>query len=177
SKSEENENDIFIIQFESPEDLIKEFIELKNVMEAYKHIAGSYCLPVTIHSVFTFIRTLSHFLAPNYTQEISYDVKLTTTCCFFYIVLIASLGNYIQATVYQNRLQLGNTMAIGPSPHLENPKVLELKQWLLSYDFKLSACDFFEINHRLILEVAALVLTYFVFLFQLQISEKADSQP
>ncbi|CAG7730323.1 unnamed protein product [Allacma fusca] len=67
-------------------------------------------------------------------------------------------------------------MTNGTSSRLENTELLYLKQWILSYDFKLSACDFFEVNHRLILEVAAIVVAYFVFLFQLQISEK-NSQP
>ncbi|CAG7733977.1 unnamed protein product, partial [Allacma fusca] len=115
SESEKNENDLFIAQAESPEDLIKEFIELKNAMETYKHIAGSYCLPVTIHSVFTFIRSLTHFLTPNFSYEITFDVILVAICCFFYIVLIASLGNYIQVTFYQKRLHLGNLMTNGTS--------------------------------------------------------------
>ncbi|CAG7822481.1 unnamed protein product, partial [Allacma fusca] len=122
-------------------------------METFKHIAGSYCLPITIHSVFAFIRSLSYFLVPNFSYEITFDVILVTICCFFYIVLIASLGNYIQVTFYQKRLHLGNLMAIGPISSLENPQILYLRQWILSYDFKLSACDFFEVNHRLILKV------------------------
>ncbi|CAG7730257.1 unnamed protein product [Allacma fusca] len=154
------------------EEFKKDFGALTEAFRVYLEVSGIYLLALMFQTTSYGIRTVSLLWWKNPSTAFN-----ETDGYFGGIVQIASgiimanFGSYFRNTIdllqqdFHNFLVCSEIIA-------EERNIRKTARWLLSWKWKLTALDYFEIDRSLILSISGTVLTYFIFIFQLKSSEQ-----
>ncbi|CAG7729782.1 unnamed protein product, partial [Allacma fusca] len=161
----ENDSLTFLTRVET---FVQDAVFLKQCMDKYSKTAGVYAVAILYVSTVNVIRYMN-FVITRDTLEFVSNSLMFNASCFVAIGFLSSFGNYLQgkAKTMKEDLVVTHVRSITP----QSDQVHKLLLWLSTWDFKLSLLDMFDLNHTTIPAVTAVVLTYFVLLFQLRTSE------
>ncbi|CAG7835811.1 unnamed protein product [Allacma fusca] len=154
-----------------------EFERLTKCFDMYVHIVGPYLLAMTFQGSLYAIQFLS-LVSSIVSQNKSANVHTTFVIAAFHVsalLLLTSFGNVFKQQVEDSCKKLQTSSVINECDSQVHLKHRRIADWISSWNWKLKACNLFEVNQALLLAIAGTALTYFIFIFQLQFSERSNS--
>ncbi|CAG7821835.1 unnamed protein product [Allacma fusca] len=142
---------------------------MKNLFELYGVIGGWYAIGVIFFALTEIINNTSGFAFD--------DFKLSTSITLFIegvalILFLATFGEFLQVEIEKSIEVIADAMGTTKCKNdNQSQKLLIWSEWFLQWKWCPNARHLFEVNHTLIPAVIGTVLTYFIFMFQLRISE------
>ncbi|CAG7727225.1 unnamed protein product [Allacma fusca] len=159
---------------QSLEQLTKEAFALKHTMDNYSKIAGVYFLALLYHAAANWFRFLNHVTNGN---KVSFLVNSMALNIFSIVAIgyLAFFGNYLSKRAYKikEKLLAANVLIGSPQPRSDATfyKITQVSTWILTWEWKLSAFEMWDVNHVVISTVFSAILPCMILIFQLRISE------
>ncbi|CAG7819860.1 unnamed protein product, partial [Allacma fusca] len=154
-------------------EIIEDFNLLIKCLDLYIKISAPYVLAIVFQVSLYTIRSLS--LISNVSTAKSFNETnrhVASTVNFTLLVFITCFGSHFNQKLVESCQNLRKNSILLDCTKPVNQRIQRVSDWMVTWNWELTAFKLFQINRRLILAVGGSVLTYFIFIFQMKSSER-----
>ncbi|CAG7678683.1 unnamed protein product [Allacma fusca] len=148
------------------------FTNLKEIMDGYGYIAGTYVKIIVAKIIINFI---SAAVSVTLDLDEASSVVAKVLAYSAMLVILAKFGEMLQDNIRLSKRRLEDAVMLQSNGY--DCEERHLFNWILSWEWRLTASNLFDIDNKLIPTVIGTVITYLIVALQFQINGINSTSP